>query len=192
MPISETRDRLRPLLLPVKHSTHWIARWRRKARYLRDGIEGIAMELRSTIDCAPVLREYGATVGEDATIYGPLHVMNAEGDFSKLTIGERVYIGTNVLIDLAEAVNIGNDVSIGMGSHLITSFDVGSGPLKEKRPRKSGPVVIEPGAYLGTGVTILHGVTVGREATVGAHCLIRKDVAAGATYVAQDAQLLEH
>lgn len=144
------------------------------------------MELRTTIDCAPVLREFGATVGEDTVIYGPLHVMNAERDFSALSIGHHVYVGTNCLVDLADRVTIGDYVSIGMRSNLVTSFDVGPGPLKELRPRKQGPITLEAACYLGTGVTVLHGVTVGNKATVGAHSLIRKDVPPGSTYVSPE------
>ena len=141
------------------------------------------MELRSAIDCVPILREFGATVGDGTTIYGPLHIMNADRDFSRLSIGARVYLATDVLFDLADDIMIGDDVSIGMRSSLVTSFDVGLGSLREKRPRKQGPIVIEDGAYLGTAVTVLHSVTVGARATVGAHALIRADVQADATYL---------
>jgi acetyltransferase-like isoleucine patch superfamily enzyme len=175
-------------LSPAKPVLNAFRRWRRRAVYLRDGIDGIAMELRRTVDCAPLLREYGASVGDRATIHGPLHVMNAAGDFSHLTIGHDVYIGTDVLVDLADRVTIGDYVSLGMRSNLITSFDVGPGPLKERRPRKQGPIAIGRGTYLGTGVTVLHGVTIGDEATVGAHCLIRKDVPDGATMISEQAR----
>ena len=154
---------------------------------MRDGIEGICMDLRQAIDCAPILREYGAKVGSAPSIHGPLHIMNASDNFSRLTIGDHVYIGPDVLIDLADTVTIGNHVSIVARSNLITHLDVGEGPLKERRPRKQGSVVIEDGAYLGATVTVLHGVTIGREATVGAHCLVRHDVPARSTYVSPEA-----
>jgi len=93
------------------------------------------MELRTTIDCGPILREFGAHVGEGATIYGPLHVMNADGDFSRLWIGDRV--------------------------------------------------------YLGTATTVLHGVTIVEQATVGAHCLVRKAVPAHTTFVSPEGRLAE-
>ncbi|MGH2608549.1 MAG: acyltransferase [Tepidiformaceae bacterium] len=191
MRLASLRNAARPWLLPLKHGTRWLGRWRRRLRYMRDGIEGICMELRGAIDCAPILREYGATVGPNATIYGPFHVMNAADDFRALTIGRDVYIGTDVLVDLADRVTIGNAISIGMRSNLITSFDVGPGPLKERRPRKQGPITLEDGCYIGTGVTILHGVTVGSEATVGAHSLVRKDVPPHATIVSPEPHALE-
>jgi acetyltransferase-like isoleucine patch superfamily enzyme len=185
--VRDLRPLLAPALQPLRRADRALGRWRRRVRYFRDGIEGICMELRSTIDCADVLREFGARVGENTVIYGPLHIMNAERDFTSLEIGRDVYLGTNILIDLADRVTIGDYVSIGMRSNLVTSFDVGPGPLKATRPRKQGPISLGAGAYLGTGVTVLHGVTVGEKATVGAHCLIRKDVAAGATWVTPEA-----
>lgn len=184
------RSRAAPVLGPVRDRLGFLPRSRRRARYLRDGIEGICMELRQAIDCAPILREYGANVGALPSIHGPLHIMNAGGDFSRLTIGDHVYIGPDVLIDLADNVTIGDHVSIVARSNLITHLDVGEGPLKERRPRKQGPVVIEAGAYLGAAATVLHGVTIGREATIGAHCLVRHDVPPGAMYVSPEAMPL--
>lgn len=181
------RSKSAPMLRPVRKNLKFVSKSRRRVRFLRDGIEGICMELRDAIDCAPILREYGATVGSAPSIHGPLHIMNAPGDFSTLTIGDHVYIGPDVLIDLADTVTIGNHVSIVARSNLITHLDVGEGPLKERRPRKHGPVAIEDGAYLGAAVTVLHGVTIGREATIGAHCLIRHDVPAHATFVSPEA-----
>jgi acetyltransferase-like isoleucine patch superfamily enzyme len=184
----DIRSRAAPILGPVRRNLGFAAKSRRRVRFLRDGIEGICMELRQAIDCGPILREYGAIVGRNDSIHGPLHIMNAPGDFSRLVIGHDVYIGPDVLIDLADSVTIGDYVSIVARTNLITHLDVGEGPLKARRPRKQGPVVIEDGAYLGVAVTVLHGVTIGREATIGAHCLVRKDVAASATYVSPEAK----
>ncbi|MBI2767795.1 MAG: hypothetical protein HYX53_18010 [Chloroflexi bacterium] len=70
-----------------------------------------------------------------------------------------------------------------MRCSLITHIDVGPGPLRERRPREQAPVRIGRSAYLGAGATILHGVTVGELATVGAHALVNRNVPAGATVV---------
>lgn len=181
-----------PALRPVRRQVDRFSAWRRRARYLRDGIEGIAAELRTvTHGHAEILRAYGAKVGRDCSIYAPLVIVNAAGDFSKLTIGDRVHLGADVLIDLADAVRIDDEATISMRCTLITHLDVGPGPLRERRPRKQAPVRIGPGAYLGAGATILHGVTVGTEATVGAHALVRRDVPPGATVLSPEAQPYE-
>jgi maltose O-acetyltransferase len=119
---------------------------------------------------------------------GALHVVNAGADFSNLRIGSHVHIGADTLFDLADRITIEDYATLSMRTTLITHIDVGPGPLKERRPRQTGPVTIGRGAYLGAGATVLHGVTVGAEATLGAHALVDRDVAAGTTVVSPRAE----
>ena len=180
-----------PVGRPARRALGVFGRARRKARYLRDGIEGIAMELRTSPNLhAEILREFGATVGRDVSIHGPIHIVNADTDFRRLRIGDCVHLGTSVLIDLAHDVTIEDEATLSMRSSVITHMDVGPGLLREKRPREEGPVTIKRGAYLGIGATVLHGVTVGEAATIGAHALVDRDVAPGATLLAPRARLV--
>ena len=183
------RGAIAPVLRPIRRWLGVVGRARRKARYFRDGIEGIAAELRTTTNLhAEILREFGATVGKDVSIHGPLLIVNAPGDFSRLRIGDRVHLGTEVLIDLAGEVIIEDEATLSMRCNLVTHIDVGPGPLRQRRPREQGPVRIGRGAYLGLGATVLHGVTIGECATIGAHALIDRDVAAGSTMLAPRAR----
>ena len=187
--IAILRKAVTPVGRPLRRGLGFVGRSRRKTRYLRDGIEGIAMELRSTTNLhVEILREFGAKVGDDVSIHGPIHIVNADGDFRRLRIGDRAHLGTDVLIDLARDVVIETEATLSMRCSLITHMDVGPGPLKAKRPRQEGGVTIGRGAYLGIGATVLHGVTVGAEATIGAHALVDKDVAPGATLLAPRAR----
>lgn len=185
------RAKLAPALRPVRQRLAWWSRGRRRTRFLRDGIEGIAAELRDTPNQhIAILREFGAHVGKDVSIHGPIFIVNAGSDFSKLTIGDRVHLGTAVLIDLADAVVIEDEATLSMRCSIVTHMDVGPGPLREKRPREQAPVRIGRGAYLGIGASVLHGVSIGAEATVGAHALVDRDVAPGATVLAPRARLV--
>ncbi|MFN0145533.1 MAG: acyltransferase [Dehalococcoidia bacterium] len=178
------RTSIAPIAGPLRRPARILSRARWKARFLRDGIEGIAMELRTTPNAhAEILRAFGATVGRDCSIYTPLHIVNATGDFSNLVIGDRVHLGADLLIDLADRVTIEDEATLSMRCTLITHIDVGPGPLKVRRPRETGPVHIGPGAYLGAGATVLHGVTIGARATLGAHALVNRDVPADGTVV---------
>jgi acetyltransferase-like isoleucine patch superfamily enzyme len=188
--LSGFRASLAPVLRPVRARLGWFARSRRRSRYLRDGIEGMAMELRTTTNAhAAILRQFGATVGRDVSIHGPLQVVNADGDFRRLHIGDHVHLGTDVLIDLADDVVIEDFATLSMRCSIVTHIDVGPGPLRERRPRQQAPVRIGRGAYLGIGVSVLHGVTIGAEATIGAHALVDRDVAPGSKLVAPRARV---
>ncbi|MFN0096843.1 MAG: acyltransferase [Dehalococcoidia bacterium] len=190
--IARLRTAITPVARPIRRRLQAARRASRKARYLRDGIEGIAMELRTTTNAhAEILREYGATVGEECSIYTPLHIVNAPGDFRNLVIGDRVHLGADLLIDLADQVTIGDDATLSMRCTLVTHIDVGQGPLAARRPRQQAPVRVEAGAYLGAGVTVLHGVVIGAEATVGAHALVNRAVAGGTTVVSPLAETLD-
>ena len=189
MALRRFRDAIAPVARPLKGSLGFVGRSRRRARYLRDGIEGIAMELRTTTNAhAAILREFGANIGDDVSIHGPIHIVNADGDFRRLNLGSRVHLGTDVLIDLADDVTIEDDATLSMRCNLVTHIGVGPGPLKDRRPRQQGPIRIGAGAYLGIAATVLHGVTIGEKATIGAHALVDRDVAAGATLLAPRAR----
>ncbi len=184
------RSAIAPVARPIRSRLGVLGRANRRSRYLRDGIAGIAAELRTaTNGHASILREFGATVGDDVSFHAPLHIVNAPGDFARLRIGSRAHLGADTLIDLASDVIIEDEATISMRCTIITHIDVGPGELRAARPREEGPVTIGRGAYLGTGATILHGVTIGAGATVGAHALVDRDVAPGATVLAPRARL---
>ena len=189
--VSTIRNVLRPVLRPVRARSSGLGRMRRKAVYLRYGTDGIARELRTTVyDHAAILREFGAQVGDRVMFPGPITVVNASGDFANLVIGNDCHIGAETLFDLADRITIEDHATLSMRTTLITHIDVGQGPLAARRPRKTGPVRIGRGAYLGAGATVLHGVTVGVEATAGAHALVDRDIPDGGTVVSPRAQPL--
>lgn len=124
---------------------------------------------------APALRLFGATVGAKAHIYSPLVLHNTK--FSHLAIGENCHIGRGVFLDLADRIEIGDKVVISMNVTLITHLDMGSSPLSVSEfPAEKAPVKIGSGAYIGAGVTILHGVEIGQNSVVAAGSVVRSDV----------------
>lgn len=180
--LSSIRTILRPVLRPVRRESARIGTARRKTLFLRYGIDGITRELRTTVyDQARILREFGAEVGDEVMFPGPITVVNANGDFSNLRIGNHCHIGADVLFDLADRITIEDYATLSMRAVVVTHIDVGPGPLSERRPREVGPVTIGRGAYLGAGATVLHGVTIGKEATIGALAVVGRNVADGET-----------
>src|SRR5689334_18421953 len=119
-----------------------------------------------------VLRTLGATVGEKSHIYSDICVYNLI-DFGceNLRIGSHVYIGPRCTFDLTAPITIEDHVSVSAQVTFITHLDVGSGPLKQRVPRKEGPIIVKQGAWLGVNSTVLHDVTIGEEAMIGAMTL---------------------
>lgn len=96
-----------------------------------------------------------------------------------LHIGKDVYIGDSVLFDRAfpQMITIKDHAAIGdrciITGHAHIPTDT---PLKKIYPRTIKPVVIEEGAWLMPNVTVICGVTIGKEAVVATGAVVTKDV----------------
>jgi acetyltransferase-like isoleucine patch superfamily enzyme len=141
------------------------------------GIAVVNRRLLSAPRCESLLAEFGATVGEGCVVHGPLVIYNAAHDYRNLAIGGNVHIGPLVVLDLAEALSIGDDATVSMGVTILTHADVGDRPLAERYPRAAEAARIRAGAWIGANATVLPGCEIGEQAVVGAGAVVRKSVA---------------
>lgn len=179
--LATLRPQLRALGRPFKRLLLELTVLRLRWVYLVEDIDGVAMELRRLRrGHGEVLRRFGAQIAEDATIVGPVSIVNAARDFANLEVGARTHIGSEAFLDLAERITVEDGATISMRATIITHFDAGRSPIALDRPRQTGPVRVASGAYIGAGATILHGVTVGPRAIVTAGAVVTRDVPAGA------------
>ncbi|NLE05584.1 MAG: acyltransferase [Crenarchaeota archaeon] len=95
-----------------------------------------------------------------------------------LQICNGTHIGDNTIVDVSDNINIGKDVAIGPNCVIYThDHDYKShGKPAWKGGVITKPVKIEEGAWIGSGVTILPGVTIGERAVVAAGAVVIKDV----------------
>lgn len=154
----------------------------RLARYL---VHGALVRVFRLLPSPPLraawLRLLGSRLGK-ATIVGRVRFLNAErGGFGSLKAGDSVYLGDEVLIDLARGVVIGDDVTVAARANLITHLNVGyrDHPLQQAFPRREQPVVLGSGSFIGVGSTILPGVKVGERSFVAAGAVVDRDVPPG-------------
>lgn len=93
-----------------------------------------------------------------------------------LTIGSDVVIGSHCRIADSSNVRIGNNVVLSPNVTLMcTTYGVDPRERRKGKGRALGRgIVIEDEAWIGTGATILPGVTVGKCSTVGAGSLCHK------------------
>ena len=104
---------------------------------------------------------------------------------SRIVIGDGVVMNYDVHIGAISTLRIGNNVLV--GSHvLITDHSHGSLvadetdlPAVSRSLFSKGPVTIEDNVWIGEGVCILPGVSVGRNAIIGANSVVTQDVPSG-------------
>lgn len=128
-----------------------------------------------------LLRNYGADVGVDVVVHGPLVLHNASSDYSNLAIGDHAHIGRLATLDLAGRITVATHATVSMGVTLLTHTDVGASPLSEWLPREVADTVIGEASYIGANATILPGCEIGGRAVVAAGAVVTKSVPAGAT-----------
>jgi len=95
----------------------------------------------------------------------------------KITIGESTYVNRNSFIDAAEEIRIGRNVGIGPLCY-ITDHDHGTeaGKLFSVQSLISETTTICDGVWLGAGVIVLRGVTIGMNTVVAAGSVVARDL----------------
>ncbi len=98
------------------------------------------------------------------------------------TIGKRLFIDHGLGVVIGETAIIGNDVTLYHGVTL-------GGIARSNHPGGKRHPTVEDGAIIGAGAQILGGITVGKDARVGANAVAVKDVPSGVTVVGIPAQV---
>jgi acetyltransferase-like isoleucine patch superfamily enzyme len=140
-------------------------------------------------------------LGRDVKLHGFCNLYGCE-------IGDETRIGT--FVEIQKGAKIGARCKISSHSFLcegVTLEDgvfIGHGVMfvNDRRPKALNPdgsfqgqgdwecqrTLIKRGASIGSGVTILGGITIGENALVGAGSVVTKDVPAGATVAGNPAR----
>ncbi len=110
------------------------------------------------------------------------HLRSAETEPGrKIIIHDYVFLNAYVFLDAGSRIEIESGVMIGPYVY-ITDGDHGHDPAAGVRgqPMELSPVLISSGAWIGAHACILKGVTIGRNAVVGAGAVVTADVPPGA------------
>ena len=129
---------------------------------------------------------YGCEIGDNTKV----------GSFVEIQKGAR--IGRNCKVSshsfVCEGVEIGDEVFIGHNVSFINDkFPQAANPdvtMQTDADWKVVPTKVGKGASIGTGSTILCGVTIGERAVVGAGSVVTRDVPAGAVVAGNPARAL--
>ncbi len=124
------------------------------------------------------LRTLGLRLGERSLLMGPLRITGPGDSAELLSIGEDVVITGPLHVDVGARVAIGDRTYIGHDVTLLTvDHEIASGKQRCGEPQ-AGPITIGSGAWLGSKVIVLPGVTIGDGAVVAAGAVVTRDVPA--------------
>lgn len=133
-----------------------------------------------------ILQQLLGHIGRDSMIQPPFYCTYGR----HIHIGDYVYLNWMCVVLDNNEVRIGSHVMIGPCVQIYTAAH----PLQAK-PRNQGwevakPVVIEDNVWIGGGAILLPGVTVGRNAVVGAGAVVSRDVPANTVVVGSPAKVV--
>jgi acetyltransferase-like isoleucine patch superfamily enzyme len=128
---------------------------------------------------------YGCRVGANTKIGAFVEIQKGA------VVGQRCKISSHSFV--CEGVTIEDDVFVGHGVVFIN--DPRPRATIHGRPQTEAdwtvvPTRVKRGASIGSGATIMCGLTIGEEALIGAGAVVTQDVAPGATVAGVPARLL--
>ncbi len=145
---------------------------------------------------APLLRKFGARIGNDVRFRSPLVIHNSRPEkdryYQNLQVGDHCYLGRELFLDLQDKITIEDHVTISHRVMILTHTDAGTSPLKDEFiPTDQAPVVIRRGAYVGANVTILQGVEIGEASVVAAGAVVTRAVPPASVVAGTPAKLIK-
>lgn len=125
-------------------------------------------------------------IGAETDIRPPLYV-----DYgSNLRIGSGCFVNFGLTALDVAAITIGDDVQIGPHVQLLTpTHPVEPGPRRDKW-ESAEPITIGDNVWLGGGVIVCPGVTIGADTVVGAGSVVTRDLPAGVVAVGNPARVV--
>jgi maltose O-acetyltransferase len=133
-----------------------------------------------------VLRELLGSLGEGSEIRPPLRC-----DYGYQThVGARTFINFGVvLLDVAR-ITIGDDVQVGPNVQFLTpTHPVEAAPRRAKL-EAARPIAVGDNVWLGGGVILCPGVSIGENTVVGAGAVVTRDLPANVVAVGNPARVV--
>ncbi|HUA69293.1 MAG TPA: acyltransferase [Candidatus Saccharimonadales bacterium] len=149
----------------------------------------IAPDVRmgKNVRLAAFVNLYGCQIGDDVKIGTFVEIQKG------VCVGNRCKISSHTFI--CEGVTLEDEVFVG---HNVTFINDrfprstnGTGKLKTEADWDCTPTLVKRGAAIGSGATLLCGITVGENALIGAGSVVTKDVAANMVVAGNPAKVIK-
>jgi maltose O-acetyltransferase len=131
-----------------------------------------------------LLRRTLRHVGEKVIVRSPFYC-----EYGAVTIGDRTFVNAGTMMIDVAPITIGACCQIATHVQLLTA----SHPV-EPEPRRQGweygaPITLADNVWLGGGVIVCPGVTIGQNTVVGAGAVVTRDLPAGVVAVGVPARV---
>ncbi|MGH9528756.1 MAG: acyltransferase [Terriglobales bacterium] len=130
------------------------------------------VKLGTGVKLSKFINLYGCEIGDETKIGAFVEIQK------NASVGKRCKISSHTFI--CEGVHIEDNVFVGHGVTFINDIypraTTVEGNLQSEADWKVEPTLVKKGASIGSGTTILAGITIGHNAIVGAGSVVTKDV----------------
>jgi acetyltransferase-like isoleucine patch superfamily enzyme len=130
---------------------------------------------------------YGCEIGDDVKIGAFVEIQKGARIGSRCKISSHTFICEGVIVE--DDVFIGHNVTF--INDLYPRSTNADGQLQTETDWKCVPTYVKRGASIGSGATLLCGITVGPGALVGAGSVVTRDVPAGAVVAGNPARVIK-
>ena len=133
-----------------------------------------------------LLKQLLGSIGEESEVLSPFYC-----DYGHQTsIGARTFINLGlVCLDVAR-VTIGDDVQFGPNVQLLTATHPVDPALRRQGFESAIPIVIGNNVWLGGGVIVCPGVTIGDHSVIGAGAVVTRDIPESVVAVGNPARVV--
>jgi len=121
------------------------------------------------------LEGFLAGFGAGSVIRPPFYCDLGDG----ITIGERTFINSTCTMLDTGLITVGSECHIATGVHLITATHPIDPVARRAGWEMAYPVKLADGVWLGAGVIVCPGVTIGENSVIGAGAVVTRDIPAG-------------
>jgi UDP-2-acetamido-3-amino-2,3-dideoxy-glucuronate N-acetyltransferase len=129
---------------------------------------------------------YGCEIGDDVKIGTFVEIQKGSKIGSRCKVSSHTFICEGVTLE--DEVFIGHNVTF--TNDRFPRSTTADGRLQTEADWKCTPTLVKRGASIGSGVTLLCGITIGENALVGAGSVVTKDVPPGAVVAGNPARII--
>lgn len=126
-------------------------------------------------------------IPEDSMVVPPFHCDHGNG----ISMGRNVFLNYNCVILDGAYVTLGDNVKIGPACQLLTPQHPMDHVERREPKEYAYPITIGEDTWLGGGVIVLPGVTIGKRCVIGAGAVVTRDIPDDCVAVGNPARVIK-